>query len=116
MKNRPFHQRLGFAVAGIREGWRRERSFRTQVLLGGLAVVALLILRPAPIWWALFVLIIALIWAMELMNSALETLIDHLHPGLHDEIRALKDMAAGAVLVLSLASLVIAAMMLLSLI
>ncbi len=115
MKNRPFHQRLGFALAGIREGWRRECSFRTQVVLGGLAVISLLILRPAPIWWALFALVIGVIWAMELMNSALETLIDHVHPALHSEIRVLKDMAAGAVLVLSIAALLIAAALLISL-
>lgn len=116
MKNRPFHQRLRFAVAGIREGWRRERSFRTHVMFGGLAAVALLVLRPSPIWWAIIALVVALVWAAELVNSALEALVDHLHPGEHDEIRVVKDMAAAAVLILSIASLVIASAMLASLI
>lgn len=114
MKNRPFPERLRFAVAGIREGWRRERSFRTHVLFAILAAGALVVLRPTPVWWALIALTVALVFAFELINSALETLIDHLHPDRHEAIRVAKDMAAGAVLVLSLASLVVGVAMLAS--
>ena len=59
MKNRPFHERLGFAMAGLRECWRKEASFRTHVVLGSMTIVALLLLRPAPIWWALVVELLA---------------------------------------------------------
>lgn len=52
-------------------------------------------------------LVIALVLAAELMNSAIEALADHLHPDLHDEIRAVKDMAAGTILVLNGAALVL---------
>jgi undecaprenol kinase len=38
----------------------------------------------------------------ELLNTALEELIDHLHPGQHPAMGRAKDMAAGAVLVASL--------------
>ena len=111
MKNRPLRERIGFALAGLGEGWRRERSLRTHSAFAVLAVVALLILRPAPIWWAVFGLVIALVIAFELVNSALEGLIDLLHPAIHPEIKVIKDMAAGAVLALSLAALVVAAAM-----
>ena len=114
MKNRPFHQRIRFAAAGLRDAWRRENSFRTHVLFAALALVVLLILRPAPVWWALVALIVALVWTMELFNSALETLIDHLHPARHEEIRVVKDMAAAGVLILSIASLLIALAMLIA--
>jgi undecaprenol kinase len=111
MKNRPLRQRIGFALAGLGEGWRRERSLRTHCVFAGLAVVALLILRPTPIWWALIVVVIALVIAFELLNSALEGLIDLLHPAIHPEIKVIKDMAAAAVLALSIAALVVAAAM-----
>lgn len=107
MKNRPFSQRLGFALAGWRAGWRRERSFRTQTVLAGMALLALVVLRPAPIWWALVAMLVALILALELLNGAIEAVIDLLHPGLHDEIKAAKDMVAGAVLAISAAALVV---------
>lgn len=109
MKNRSFGERIGFALAGWRAAWRRERSFRTQAIAALLALVALLILRPAPIWWAILALTCALVLALELINSALEAVIDLLHPGLHPEIKAAKDMLAGAVLAISVAALIVAA-------
>jgi diacylglycerol kinase (ATP) len=108
VKNRNFAQRLGFALSGLRAGWRRERSFRTHCVFAALAVAALLALRPAPVWWALVILVVALVIAMELVNSAMEAVIDLLHPELHPEIKAAKDMVAGAVLVISGAALVVA--------
>ena len=111
MKGRPLGERLGFAVEGLRTGWRRERSFRTQVVAAGVACVALLVLRPAPAWWALVAIVVAIVLGMELLNSAIEAVIDLLHPGLHAEIKAAKDMVAGAVLTISAAALVVAVAM-----
>ena len=108
MKNRNFIERLGFAMAGLLAGWRRERSMRTHVVFVVLAAIALLVLRPAPVWWALVTLAAALVLALELVNSAVETVIDRLHPERHEEMRVAKDMLAGAVLLMSFAALVIA--------
>lgn len=111
MKNKPFHKRLGFAITGIAEGWRLEKSFRTHVTFATLAVVALGVLRPAPIWWAVVILTAGLVLAVELINGALEALIDHLHPELHPRIRVVKDMAAGGVLIVAVCALVVAVLM-----
>jgi diacylglycerol kinase len=114
MKNRPFRARIGFALAGLRVAFTRENSFRTHCLFAAAALVALLVLHPAPLWWALVAVVIALVIALELVNSALEALIDLLHPGQHPEIKVIKDMIAGAVLVASLAALVVALAMVLT--
>lgn len=105
MKNRPFHHRLRFAIQGIVRVWRRERSFRTQSLCAAVAPALLAMLRPGALWTALIVVSITLVLALELVNSALEYLIDHLHPALADPIRDAKDAAAGAVLLASIAAL-----------
>ena len=68
----------------------------------------LAIVRPAPIWWALTGTVVALVLALELLNSAMEAVIDLLHPGQHAEIKAAKDMLAGAVLFISAAAIVVA--------
>lgn len=47
--------------------------------------------------------------AFEALNSAPERLIDHLHPEIHPEIGIVKDMAAGAVLLLSGGAVIVAA-------
>lgn len=107
MKNRPFRERMGFALEGIRTGWAREASFRTQTVLAGVALLALIVLRPAPIWWGLVAVTCALVLALELLNSAMEAVIDLLHPGIHPSIKVAKDMLAGAVLAISIAALVV---------
>ncbi|MBY0519074.1 MAG: diacylglycerol kinase [Sphingomonas sp.] len=111
MKNARFLTRLRYALAGIATVWRRERSFRTQMLLGAGAVVVAILLRPAPIWIAALVIAAALVLTLEMINSALEYLIDHLHPDQHEAIGAAKDAAAGAVLLASIAALVVGGLM-----
>jgi diacylglycerol kinase (ATP) len=109
MKNRPFRERLGFALDGIRECWRTEANFRIQTVLGLAALLALLAIRPAPVWWALVGLVAMLVLALEAINSAFERLIDHLHPEIHPEIRWVKDLASGGVLLISTGALIVAA-------
>jgi diacylglycerol kinase (ATP) len=113
-KNRPFRERLGFAIAGIASVARRERSFRTQLALGCGALATASILRPAPIWWAMLALSIGLVLALECVNGALEYALDRLHPDHHPEIGHAKDAAAGAVLIASLASACVGGLMLLA--
>lgn len=112
MKNRPFHQRLSFALAGLATAWRRERSLRAQSAMAVVAFLALALLRAPLLWWAIVVLAMAIVVAAELFNSALEALADHLHPDRHPEVGAIKDMAAGAVLVSSIGAAVVGALFL----
>jgi len=112
MKNQRFSHRLGFALAGLKAAWHAERSFRTQSFYAVFALVLLLVLRPAPVWWALILLLVLVVMAAELMNTALEHLADHLHPEAHPKIKLVKDCAAGAVLLLTVASGIITVAML----
>ncbi len=114
MKNRAFQERLCFAWSGLRSAWHSEASLRTHIKMSLLLLAALLILRPALLWWALCGVMVALVIAAELINTALEHLADHLHPEHHPRIKIVKDCAAAAVLVLSIGALWVAAMMLLS--
>jgi len=111
LKNRRFTERLSFAWSGLKSAWHSEASLRTHVLMTALLLVALVILRPSLIWWAVSGLTAALVIAAELINTALEHLADHLHPEQHPRIKLVKDCAAAAVLVLSLAGLWLAVMM-----
>ena len=50
---------------------------------------------------------IALVLAGELINSSIEALADHLHPQQHPAIGRVKDLAAGMVLVTSIAAMIV---------
>lgn len=85
-------------------------QFRTQAVLGLVAVVALAAARPPLLWVALWILSAASVLAFELVNTALERLADRLHPEVHPAIQAAKDCAAGAVLLASTAALIVGAL------
>jgi diacylglycerol kinase len=57
--------------------------------------------------WAILVLTIALVWVAEFVNTAFEALVDLLSPNLHPLAKVGKDVAAAAVLIAALASVVI---------
>ena len=115
MKNRPLHERFGFALDGLRVVWRSERSFRTECGCAVAAALVVLVLRPGWQWAALIAICTMIVMALELLNSALEYLIDHVHPDIAPAIKHAKDAAAAAVLVASCGSVCVAALMLLSL-
>ena len=114
MKNLTFLARMGFATRGLALAWRQESSIRIQGLFLLLAFVALLVLMPPPVWWALFVLATALVIGAEVLNSAIERLCDLVEPEQSEAIRDIKDIAAGAVMVTAVAALLIASALLVS--
>ena len=107
MKGHPFTARLGYAMAGLRAAWRSEKSLRTHAVATVLIVMLLVLTRAPALWWAVMALTIGAVVASELLNTALEALADHLHPQQHPAIGLSKDVAAGAVLVSSVAALVV---------
>ena len=107
-KNRSFLTRLGFALNGIAHSLRSERSMQVHVAALASIAVVMLILAPAPQWWALVSLACGGVLGAELTNTAIEHLADHLHPDSHPSIRIVKDCAAAAVLVMSLAAVGVA--------
>ncbi len=114
MKGKAFFRRATFAAAGLGHAFRSERSFRTQSVAALAAMAATIALRPGWVWGALIAVAIVLVLALELVNTALEHLIDGLHPGEARFIQVAKDCAAGAVLIASVLSLLLFGMMLLA--
>ncbi|MDH5257320.1 MAG: diacylglycerol kinase [Gammaproteobacteria bacterium] len=115
-KNKPFDLRLGFALSGFIVAIKQENSFRFQVIAAIVAIALLAIVQPAPVWWALVIIAIVMVLAAELFNTALEVLCDYVQPEHHEVIGKIKDIAAAAVLVTSVGSLIIAVLLLVDLI
>ena len=107
MKGQPFYKRLGFAINGLSLAFFREHSFRHHVLSSIGVLIALIVTRPSPIWWAIIAITVGLVLVAELINTAIETLADHIHPERHLEIQAVKDIAAAAVLISSITAILV---------
>jgi undecaprenol kinase len=107
MKNQIFYRRLIFSLNGLKAAFKSEKSFRTQLVIILPVLVSLVVLKASAFWWAIHLLVIGVTLAAELLNTSIEYVIDVLHPGVHPKLGSAKDIAAGAVLVLSLSALLI---------
>lgn len=94
-----------YAFNGIFLTFKKGINFRIQLSLGLLAVILGFFLNINPIEWAIIVLLIGIVLSAEIFNTMLEEIIGDLPD---DKIRGeTKDMAAGFVLILAIASLII---------
>ena len=80
MKGQPFFRRLQFALHGLYLALLREMSFRVQIVVAVFVLAVLWMAHASPLWWAIGSLAIGLVMVAELANTALETLLDRLHP------------------------------------
>jgi diacylglycerol kinase (ATP) len=92
----------------LRHAVRAERSLRLQLFALAGVSIALLILRPGAAWTAMVLLTCGAVIAAELFNTAIEALADLVQPQQNPVIRIVKDCAAAAVLVTSLAAVAVA--------
>lgn len=101
---RSFWRSLGWAINGLKRTFMREPNFRRELLIGALAVALAAWLRApaAPI-----LAMCGLVLTLELLNSALEAVVDLASPEQHPLAETAKDAAAGAVLVASVASVAV---------
>ncbi|OFI50500.1 UDP kinase [Floricoccus tropicus] len=101
-KNITFINSLEFALSGIVTAFKEERNLRTHLLSTVAVIFAGLIFRISKFDWLFILLSVFLVIAAELINSAIENVVD-LASDYHFHLLAKKskDMAAGAVLVLS---------------
>ena len=101
-KNRDVVSSLEFALTGIFTAFKEERNLRKHVLSALAVIVAGLVFDLSAIEWLFLFLSIFLVIAFEIVNSAIENVVD-LASDYHFSMRAKnpKDMAAGAVLVVS---------------
>lgn len=93
-----------FALSGLAQAWQSEANLRIEASIGLIALVLAAVLRANVIAVLLTTL---LVLACELFNSALETLIDMVMPEYHPLAKRAKDIAAGAVLLVSLGAVII---------
>lgn len=101
---------FGYAASGLRQLVAREHNAWIHLTATITAAAAGLALRLSTSDWCWLVVAAALVWMAEAVNTAVEALCDHLHPGVHPAIGRVKDLAAGAVLVAATGAALIGAL------
>lgn len=99
-KSKSFWHSLGYALSGLRLVLGSERNFRTHVLMSALVVGAGWYFQVTRMEWVALLLCMALMMAVEALNTSIEYLVDMLAGAEYNETaKRVKDISAGACLV-----------------
>ncbi len=107
-KDKNFSQLKSFAAAftGIKTVFANERNFRTHLCIAILAVVACFFFKVTTTEWLIVLLFIAIILCMETINTSIEYVCDYVSPEYQPLIKKVKDVAAGAVMLGAIISVI----------
>jgi len=93
-----FLRAFGYSLQGFRHAWREEAAFRQEVLLSLVVVPGGLYLGHAGVERALLVSPMLLILVVEILNSAVEAVVDRSGTERHPLAGMAKDMGSAAVM------------------
>ena len=103
-----------YAGLGIVYAFRTQRNFRIHVFVGAIAISLSIFLGLSPVEIAVIGLTIGAVLTMELLNTAIESVVDlTVQTNYHELAKIAKDCAAAAVLVSALVSVMVAGSLLL---
>ncbi len=89
---------LGYSRDGIAAAWKNEAAFREEILLAAVSIPLAIFLGKNGVDRALLIGSILLILIVEILNSALEAVVDKASPEKHELAKRAKDMGSAAVL------------------
>ncbi len=102
-----FKNSFQYAGRGFLKVFKSELNFRIEIIIGLLAIAALLYF-DLPLWQSVIVLLlVTVVLVMELLNTAFEYVTDLLKPRLNPYVAAIKDVFAAAVFIMAVGSAVI---------
>jgi diacylglycerol kinase (ATP) len=103
-----------YAWDGLTYAFETQRNFRIHTVIGTLAIGLGLFLHLKPVEISVVGVTIGIVLAMELLNTAIESVVDlTVGQSSHELARIAKDCAAGAVLVSAMAAIIVGAALLL---
>lgn len=106
MKPTRFIDSANCAIEGILYTARTQKHMRNHFLAALVLLIATLFLRVSALEFILLALSVSFVLFAELMNTAVEVVVDLVSPGYHPLAKIAKDTAAGAVLVAAIGTAV----------
>jgi len=89
----------GYSWLGLKAAWRTEAAFRQEVMLAAVLLPLALALGENGVERALLICVCLLVVIVELLNSAVEAVVDRIGPEHHPLAGAAKDLGSAAVFV-----------------
>ncbi|QDX93295.1 diacylglycerol kinase family protein [Brevibacillus laterosporus] len=98
---------FGYAIQGINHAVRTQRNMQIHVAVALGVVIVSIWLQVTRLEFSLLLLVIAVVWALELFNTAVEAVVDLVTEEYHPLAKIAKDVAAGAVFVAAMFAILI---------
>jgi diacylglycerol kinase len=102
----PIHRSFTFAFKGLAHVLK-ERNFKIQLGVALVTIILGIVLQISYKEWLAIVICIGFVLVLEMINTAIEKIIDLLHPDWNETAGKIKDISAGAVLVAAITSAVV---------
>ena len=106
MNLRKYLRSFGYAFEGIITA-SKEQNLKSHIVSAIIVILASYLTGLSRMEWYIVLLLIALMFALEMMNTAIERVVDLASPEIHPLAKQAKDIARGAVLVFALFSAII---------
>jgi diacylglycerol kinase len=100
-------QSFQFAFAGIWYTLKTQRNAQIHLCITLLVMGLGLLLKLTLAEWATLALTTGFVIAAEMLNTAIEAAMDHATTDFHPQVKVVKDVAAGAVLVAAITAVVV---------
>lgn len=102
-----FIKSFGYAFSGLGHAFKSQFNFKVHVLALTVVGVSGWYFCLQPVEWLAIIVAAGMVLIAELFNTAIEVLVDLVSPDIHPKAKIIKDVAAAAVLVAAIASVVI---------
>lgn len=96
-----------YAIAGVQTAVRNERNLKIHLFVATLVIILGLIVQLSMTEWLFVAFAIGGVISLELVNSALERVVDLASSEYHPLAKEAKDIAAGAVFVYAILSVIV---------
>ena len=107
MKNKKFINSFKCASQGIIQAIKTERNVKIHITIMILVIIAGIVLKITKQEWITCIILFGLVIGGEMLNSAIETVVDIAMPEINPKAKFAKDVAAGAVLIFAISSAII---------
>ena len=102
-----FFKSFGHAIRGIKHVFKNERNFRLHILSSVLVLILATYFNCDSVEFALLLIVISIVLALEMINSAIEYTWNKLEPNHHPVVGIIKDAMAGSVLIASISAFIV---------
>lgn len=107
MKNKKMINSFKNAFNGMIVSFKQERNMKIHISIMFLVILLGIIFKIKMVEWIICIICFALVIGGELFNTAIEITVDIAMPNFNEKAKKAKDISAGAVLVLAIASAII---------